>query len=281
VQARLYLYETEIFVKVVQSLFQPAINYLLMNLQRSATTQSALVTGGTGGLGTAICQRLSEAGYAVIANYHPADKEQAIAWRKDQQQNGYSIELAAADVSDYAACEAMAAELAASMPIDVLVNNAGIVRDATLVKLEPHHWQSVIDTNLGSMYNVSRQFTPAMIDAGAGRIINIASVNGQRGQFGQTNYSAAKAGVHGFTMALAQELAAKGITVNTISPGFIQTEMVKTIPQEMRDKIVAAIPTRRIGQPQDIANAVAFLASSDSSYITGVNLPVNGGVFMH
>jgi len=238
-----------------------------MNLQRSATTQSALVTGGTGGLGTAICQRLSEAGYAVIANYHPADKEQAIAWRKDQQQNGYSIELAAADVSDYAACEAMAAELAASMPIDVLVNNAGIVRDATLVKLEPHHWQSVIDTNLGSMYNVSRQFTPAMIDAGAGRIINIASVNGQRGQFGQTNYSAAKAGVHGF--------------INTISPGFIQTEMVKTIPQEMRDKIVAAIPTRRIGQPQDIANAVAFLASSDSSYITGVNLPVNGGVFMH
>ena len=252
-----------------------------MNIQRSDSAHRALITGGTGGLGTAICQRLVEAGYTVIANYHPSDEQRAIKWRDDQKQNGYSIELVAADVSDHAACEAMAAELADSMPLDVLVNNAGIVRDATLTKLEPHHWQAVIDTNLGSMYNVSRQFAPAMIEAGTGRIINIASVNGQRGQFGQTNYSAAKAGVHGFTMALAQELAAKGITVNTVSPGFIQTEMVETIPQEMRDKIIAEIPTRRIGQPQDIANAVAFLASSASSYITGINLPVNGGVFMH
>jgi len=252
-----------------------------MSTTYSQQEQSALVTGGTGGLGTAICRRLSAAGFKVIANHHPADADQVQEWLSVQASEGFDFHLASADVSDYDACIAMAAELSAQTTISVLVNNAGIVRDATLKNLEPHHWKAVIDTNLGSMYNVSRQFLPSMLDAGKGRIINISSVNGQRGQFGQTNYSAAKAGVHGFTMALAQETASKGVTVNSISPGFIDTEMVKSIPEEQRNAIIVSIPVKRIGQPQDIANAVAFLASNDSSYITGANLPVNGGVFMH
>ena len=252
-----------------------------MSNSKSSEQQTALVTGGTGGLGTAICRRLSLAGLKVVANHHPGEDERAQEWLSHQATEGFDFRLASADVSDYEACAAMAAQLSAEDTVSVLVNNAGIVRDATLKNLEPHHWQAVIDTNLGSMYNVSRQFLPSMLEKGMGRIINISSVNGQRGQFGQTNYSAAKAGVHGFTMALAQETAAKGITVNSISPGFINTEMVKSIPDQQRDAIVAAIPVKRIGQPQDIANAVAFLASDDSSYITGVNLAVNGGVFMH
>ena len=252
-----------------------------MNNAKSFEGQTAIVTGGTGGLGTAICRRLSSAGLKVVANHHPGDADRAATWLSVQAGEGFDFKLASADVSDYDSCIAMATELTRDSTISVLVNNAGIVRDATLKNLEPHQWQAVIDTNLGSMYNVSRQFLPSMLEAGIGRIVNISSVNGQRGQFGQTNYSAAKAGVHGFTMALAQETASKGITVNSISPGFIDTEMVESIPDEQRNKIIAAIPVQRIGQPQDIANAVAFLASAESSYITGVNLAVNGGIFMH
>lgn len=241
----------------------------------------ALVTGGTGGIGTVICRKLSQLGYHVIANFHPAEQATINSWQKQQLADGFSIETLPADVSDYADCQQMADQIHQSGGLYLLVNNAGIVRDATLKKLEPHHWQSVIDTNLGSLYNVSRQFVDAMMQAEAGRIINISSVNGQKGQFGQTNYSAAKAGVHGFTMALAQETASKGITVNTISPGFIDTEMVKSIPEQQREAIIASIPVRRIGQPEDIAHAVAFLADPASGYVTGINLAVNGGVFMH
>ena len=241
----------------------------------------ALVTGGTGGIGTAVCRKLHQDGYHVIANYHPQEAEKVDSWQEQMLRDGFSIQTLPADVSNYSECEHMAQQVNHDGGLYLLVNNAGIVRDATLKKLEPHHWQSVIDTNLGSLYNVSRSFITAMTESGTGRIINISSVNGQRGQFGQTNYSAAKAGVHGFTMALAQETAGKGVTVNTISPGFINTEMVKTIPDPQREAIIASIPIRRIGQPADIAHAVAFLADPASSYITGVNLPVNGGVFMH
>lgn len=241
----------------------------------------ALVTGGTGGLGTAICRALEAAGYAVFANYHPAEQASALAWLDSQKADGFNPGLIAADVSDYAQCEQMAAELATAGSVRVLVNNAGIVRDSTLKKMEPHQWQAVIDVNLGGMYNVTRQFITPMMDAGFGRIINISSVNGQRGQFGQANYSAAKAGVHGFTMAVARETASKQVTVNSISPGFIDTEMVQTIPEPQRREIINNIPVGRVGQPADIANAVSFLVHPDSSYITGINLPVNGGVFMH
>lgn len=245
------------------------------------TNNLALVTGGTGGLGTAICKALSRAGYSVFANYHPAEQAKAAAWQVSQKDAGYDIGLMEADISDYAQCEQMAADLAESGQVAVLVNNAGIVRDSTLKKMEPHQWQAVIDTNLGGMYNVTRQFIAPMMDAGFGRIINISSVNGQRGQFGQANYSAAKAGVHGFTMAVAREAAAKQVTVNSISPGFIDTDMVQTIPEDKRLEIISNIPVGRVGEPADIAHAVAFLVHPDSGYITGINLPVNGGVFMH
>ena len=241
----------------------------------------ALVTGGTGGLGTAICHALSAQGYRIFANYHPADETKAEKWKSEQTAKGLTADIIAADVSNYDECEQMATELATHGQVNVLVNNAGIVRDSTLKKMQPHQWQAVLDTNLGGMYNVTRQFVDSMSNTGFGRIINISSVNGQRGQFGQTNYSAAKAGVHGFTMALARELAARQVTVNSISPGFIDTEMVQTIPEPLREDIIRNIPVGRVGQPVDIANAVAFLAHKDSGYITGINMPVNGGVFMH
>lgn len=244
-------------------------------------TNLALVTGGTGGLGTAICKAMVTAGYRVFANYHPLEQANAVTWQENQKATGFDIDIIEADISDYAQCQQMAAELAQSGSVSVLVNNAGIVRDSTLKKMEPHQWRAVIDTNLGGMYNVTRQFIGPMMESGFGRIINISSVNGQRGQFGQANYSAAKAGVHGFTMAVARETASKQVTVNSISPGFIDTDMVQTIPEEQRLEIIRNIPVGRVGQPDDIANAVAFLVHPDSSYITGVNLPVNGGVFMH
>ena len=245
------------------------------------TNRIALVTGGTGGLGTAICKALRGAGYRVFANYHPADENNALQWKIEQSRLGFDLDIVEGDVSNFEDCQRMASEITRQGDVAVLVNNAGIVRDSTLKKMEPHQWQAVLDTNLGGLYNVTRQFIDGMTAAGFGRIINISSVNGQRGQFGQTNYSAAKAGVHGFTMALAREIASKQVTVNSISPGFIDTDMVKTIPEDLREEIIRNIPVGRVGQPEDIVNAVAFLAHADSGYITGANLPVNGGVFMH
>ncbi len=241
----------------------------------------ALVTGAIGGLGTAIGEKMHDLGYTVYANFHPAEQEKAEVWQQQQQAAERSFQIIAADISRFEDCEQMAETIQQQGALSVLVNNAGITRDSTLRKMELHQWQSVIDTNLSGLFNVSRQFVSGMCDAGFGRIINIASVNGQRGQFGQTNYSAAKAGVHGFSMALAQETARYGVTVNSISPGFIQTDMVDAIPTELRQGIIDSIPAGRVGQPEDIARAVAFLAAPESSYITGVNLPVNGGIFMH
>jgi len=242
----------------------------------------ALVTGGIGGIGTAICTRLAKDGFTVVANCHPSEVELAEAWKKDRAAEGMTFNVIAADVSSYEDIVRMIEEITSqSGPIDVLVNCAGITRDKTFKKMEPAHWQAVINVNLNSVFNVTRPVWDGMLERGFGRIINISSVNGQRGQFGQANYSAAKAGMHGFTMALAQEGAAKGITVNTISPGYVETAMTLAMDDGIRNGIISGIPMRRMAKPTEIAAAIAFLVSEEAAYITGANIPVNGGLFMH
>jgi acetoacetyl-CoA reductase len=242
----------------------------------------ALVTGGTGGIGTAICRRLVADGLTVIANHHPSEREAAQAWKNDLAGEGVEVNVVACDVSDFEDCAKMAAEIQADYgPVSVLVNCAGITRDKTFKKMEAAHWSAVIDVNLSSVFNVTRQFWEGMLNAGFGRVVNISSVNGQRGQFGQANYAAAKAGMHGVTMSLAQEGAAKGVTVNTVSPGYVETAMTLAMRDDVRDAIVSSVPMRRMGRPEEIADAVAFLVNESSGYITGANLPVNGGLFIH
>ena len=241
----------------------------------------ALVTGGTGGLGTAICKSLADIGYRVIANYHPDFGEQAHNWQEERQGEGYAYDIVAGDVSSLDSSRAMLDDLdSAGMPIDCLVNNAGITRDATLRKMIPEHWEAVINTNLNSLYNVTQPLVEGMMSRGFGRIINISSLTGQTGNYGQTNYAAAKAGVQGFTMALAREVAASGVTVNSISPGFIGTEMVMAMPEEVREKVTSMIPAGRLGKPEEIGRTVAFLAHEDAGYITGADHSVNGGLWM-
>lgn len=242
----------------------------------------ALVTGGIGGIGTAICSRLVKDGCTVVANCHPSELEIAEAWKKERAAEGMTIPVIAADVSSYEDSARLVQEVAETVgPIDILVNCAGITRDKTFKKMEAAHWNAVISVNLNSVFNVTRQVWDGMLERGFGRIINISSVNGQRGQFGQANYSAAKAGMHGFTMALAQEGASKGVTVNTISPGYVETAMTLAMDDGVRNSIIGGIPMRRMARPEEIAAAIAFLASDESSYMTGANLPVNGGLFMH
>lgn len=239
----------------------------------------ALVTGGTTGLGAAVCQLLAGDGHQVIANYLPSTEAQARKWQA-QVSNACAIEPG--DVSDEASCLTMVEKLIAEYGrIDILINNAGIVRDSTIAKMSSEQWHAVLNTNLNSLYNMSKPVVESMQQHRYGRIVNMSSVNAQRGQFGQTNYCAAKAGVHGFTKALAQETARHGITVNTVSPGLIQTSMVETIPQDMLDKVIETIPVGRVGQPDDIAHTIRFLIDEDTSYITGADIPVNGGLFMH
>jgi acetoacetyl-CoA reductase len=241
----------------------------------------ALVTGGTGGIGTQICRRLAEQGFLVVANYLESESEAAREWRQRLLSDDYEFGLVAGDVSDYADAERMVREVEEVYgPISVLVNCAGITRDKTLRKMDHDEWRAVIDTNLSGVFNVTRQVIDGMTDRREGRIVNISSINGQQGQFGQTNYSAAKAGVHGFTMALAREVAARGVTVNTVSPGYIITPMTKVIPDDIKEQIVASIPMRRMGNPDDVAAAVAFLTSRDADYITGADISVNGGLGM-
>jgi len=241
-----------------------------------------LVTGGIGGIGTAICRRLARDGFRVVANHHPSEQEAAVAWRNDQVADGLDITTVAADVSSFEDCARMVAEIRSSHgPVSVLINCAGITRDKTFKKMEESHWRAVIDVNLNSVFNVTRQVWDDMLEAGFGRIVNISSVNGQRGQFGQANYAAAKAGMHGVTMTLAQEGAAKGITANTISPGYVETAMTLAMRDDVREAIIAGVPMRRMGRPEEIASAVAFLVDPANGYITGANLPVNGGLFMH
>lgn len=240
----------------------------------------ALVTGGMGGIGTAICKALASADHKVITTYS-SNEEKAKAWLNHTSSEGYSFEAYKCDVSDFESCtNAISAMKKDIGLIDVLVNNAGITKDCTLRKMTKDVWSSVIQTNLDSMFNVTKNVLDEMLDKGWGRIINISSINGQKGQFGQTNYSAAKAGIHGFTMALAQETAKKGVTVNTIAPGYIATDMVMAVEQEIRNKIIAGIPVGRLGYPEEIADLVKYLASENAAFITGSEIAINGGQHM-
>jgi acetoacetyl-CoA reductase len=250
------------------------------------TDRLALVTGGTGGIGTEICAELATRGYSVVAVDLPngganggANGTDRIAeWKSQLEERGLDIAFEPADVSDYESCKRLAQTLERNYgTVAVLVNAAGITRDATLRKMDLDQWEQVLRVNLDSVFNISRQFIDGMLNGGFGRIVNIASVNGQRGQFGQTNYSAAKAGMHGFTMALARETAGKGITVNSVSPGYVATNMVMSIAEKIREKIVKQIPVGRFAHPAEIARVVGFLIADESSYITGANIPVNGG----
>ncbi len=244
--------------------------------------KTALVTGGMGGIGTAVCQQLIHQGARVIASYNRGgDHESAKAWCKEQRDHGYEITIRYVDVADFHSCKQMISEIEMECNgIDILVNNAGITRDVQLYKMDQAQWHEVLRTNLDSMFNMTRHVINGMVTRGYGRIINVSSINGQKGQFGQTNYSAAKAGIHGFTKALAQEVARKGITVNTISPGYISTPMVMSVAPEVREKIIAQIPVGRLGNPEEVARAVAFLADENSGFITGSNLSINGGQYL-
>ena len=239
----------------------------------------AYVTGGMGGIGTAICQRLAKEGFTVIAGCGPTRDYQK--WLDEQKAQGYEFHASVGNVADWqSTVDAFSKAKAEHGPIDVLVNNAGITRDRMFLKMTPEDWQVVIDTNLNSMFNVTKQVVPDMVEKGWGRIVQISSVNGEKGQAGQTNYSAAKAGMHGFTMALAQELAGKGVTVNTVSPGYIGTDMVKAIRPDVLEKIVATIPVKRLGRPEEIGSIVAWLAGEDSGFTTGADFSCNGGLHM-
>ena len=240
----------------------------------------AWVTGGTGGIGSSICRELADAGYQVVAGYNNPDK--AKTWLETQKSDGYdNIDIAGIDLTDFEACQnGVKAIEDQHGPIAVLVNCAGITKDGTLKKMSADQWNVVIDTNLNSVFNTCRCVIEDMLEAGYGRIVNISSINGRKGQFGQANYSAAKAGMHGLTMALAQETATKGITVNTLSPGYIATDMIMSIPEKIRESIRETIPVKRFGKPEEIARAVVFLADRESGFITGANLDINGGQFM-
>ncbi len=241
----------------------------------------AIVTGGTGGIGTAICQRLA-ADYCVIACYFKGGKhEQAMQWQATQKEAGYDIDTLYANIADFADCEKLVALVMERYGrVDVLVNNAGITCDISLKKMTPEQWQQVMDANLTSLFNMTRNVLPVMYDNGYGRIINISSINGRKGQFGQCNYAATKAAMFGFSKSLAQEVASKGITVNTVSPGYTQTPMLAGVKEDVLHSIIANIPVGRLGKPEEIAAAVAFLASPESGFITGANLDVNGGQYM-
>ncbi len=241
----------------------------------------ALVTGGMGGLGEAICIKLAALDYRVVTTYSPGNTR-ADAWLAAMREQGYAFRAFPADVSDYDSCAACVRQIEAEMgPVDVLVNNAGITRDMTFKKMTKADWDAVISTNLDSVFNMTKQVMDGMTDRGWGRVINISSVNGQKGAFGQTNYSAAKAGMHGFTKALALEVCKRGVTVNTISPGYIGTKMVTAIPKEVLDsKILPQIPMSRLGQPEEVAGLVAYLASDEAAFVTGGNISINGGQHM-
>jgi len=245
------------------------------------TKKVALVTGGVGGIGSAICRELEQKGYRVIAGYHPAEETAAQARLNEWQATKLDIHTVSGDVASFDSCVAMAAEVKKNHGVvQVLVNCAGITRDKTLKKMTPDDWSAVLNVDLNSLYNVTKQFVDDMTESGFGRVVNISSVNGKKGQFGQTNYSAAKAGVHGFTMALAQEVARKGVTVNSVSPGYVETAMTKAIPQEISDSIVAQIPLGRMAQPEEVAYVVGVLSDDRAGYITGTNISVNGGLFI-
>lgn len=240
----------------------------------------ALVTGGMGGLGVAMCKSLAKKGYTVVTTYS-GNEEKCKAFLEKTKAEGYNFKAYKCDVADFESCKTAVEKIKAEIGnVDILVNNAGITRDGTLKKMTKDSWDAVIKTNLDSLFNMTKQVLDDMVEQGFGRIVNISSINGQKGQFGQANYSAAKAGVHGFTMAVAQEVAKKGVTVNTIAPGYIATEMVMAVPEEVRNKIIAGIPVGRLGAPEEIAELVTYLASDYSGFMTGAELAINGGQHM-
>ncbi|AKC85474.1 beta-ketoacyl-ACP reductase [Pseudoxanthomonas suwonensis] len=239
----------------------------------------ALVTGGTGGIGTAICKKLADMGHKVATNYR--NEEKARAWQERTKADGYDFTLVKGDVTSPEEAEAMVREVERTLgPVEILVNNAGITRDGTFHKMTAVQWGDVINTNLNSVFNVTRPVIEGMRERKWGRIIQISSINGLKGQYGQANYAAAKAGMHGFTISLARENAKLGITVNTVSPGYVATDMVMAVPEEVRAKIAADIPTGRLGKPEEIAYAVGFLVDEQAAWITGSNLDINGGHHM-
>jgi acetoacetyl-CoA reductase len=247
---------------------------------RAVITRIAFVSGGMGGIGTAICRRLAQLGHTVIAGCLPG-YERKSEWLESMRAEGLRVHAAEGDVADFESCAEMFYHARSVVgPIEILVNNAGITRDAIFKRMTEREWLSVINTNLNSVFNVTRQVIDSMTERGWGRIINISSVNAIKGQFGQTNYSAAKAGMAGFAKALAQEVVRKGVTVNTVSPGYVETDMVMAIRAEVRAQIVASIPMGRLARPDEIAATVAFLASEEAGYITGANISVNGGMHM-
>lgn len=244
--------------------------------------RTALVTGGMGGLGEAIARKLHDAGHTVLVTHSPGN-DHVQAWLDEQTDQGYQFHAYATDISDFDACEAMAAQIKSDgHPIDILINNAGITRDTTFRKMSKIDWDAVLRTNLDSMFNVTKPFADDMAERGWGRIVNISSINGSKGQFGQTNYAAAKAGIHGFTKSLALELARKNVTVNTVSPGYLDTQMVAAIPKDvLESKVISQIPVGRLGQPSELAALITFICSEDAAFMTGSNVAMNGGQHMY
>ncbi len=239
----------------------------------------AYVTGGMGGIGTAICRRFHDMGYTVVAGCGPT--RDFSKWLAEQKVDGYTFHASVGNVSDWDSTKAAFDKVKADFGNpDILVNNAGITRDVVFRKMSIDDWRAVMDTNLNSMFYVTKQVIEGMLDNGWGRIINISSINGERGQFGQTNYSAAKAGMHGFSMALALEVASRGVTVNTVAPGYIATDMVMSVREDVRDKIIASIPVRRLGKPEEIGSICGWLSSEDASFTTGAEISCNGGLHM-
>jgi acetoacetyl-CoA reductase len=246
-----------------------------------AQQRVALITGGMGGLGETISTRMADTGYKVVVTYSPGNTKHD-EWVAGMKARGYDILAVACDVADMDSCTRAVTEVQSKVgAVDVLVNNAGITRDMTFKKMDKVNWDAVMRTNLDSLFNMTKQVADGMVERGWGRIINVSSVNGSKGAFGQVNYSAAKAGVHGFTKALALEVAKKGVTVNTISPGYIGTKMVTTIPKEILDsKILPQIPVGRLGKPEEVAGLIIYLASEEAAFVTGANIAINGGQHM-
>jgi acetoacetyl-CoA reductase len=248
----------------------------------AAKQRIAVVTGGMCGLGETISTKMADAGYRVVVTYSPSNTKFK-SWLQDMKSRNYDFSAFAVDVADYDQCARQCQLILSECgPIDILVNNAGITRDMTFKKMSKADWDAVMRTNLDSCFNMTKQVMDGMVDRGWGRVINVSSVNGQKGAFGQTNYSAAKAGIHGFTKALALEVARKGVTVNTISPGYIGTKMVTAIPKEILDsKILPQIPVSRLGKPDEVAGLIIYLCSEEAAFVTGANISINGGQHMY
>jgi acetoacetyl-CoA reductase len=244
----------------------------------SMAKQIAVVTGGMGGLGEAISIKLHDAGYVVVVTCSPGNTG-ANEWLARMETQGRQFRAYTVDVADYDSCERCAAQIRAEVgPVDILINNAGITRDASFRKLDKVNWDAVIRTNLDSVFNMTKPVCDSMVERGWGRIINVSSIIGSKGGFGQTNYAAAKAGMHGFTKSLALEVAKKGVTVNTISPGYIATKMVMAVPEEIREtKIIPQIPVGRLGEPDEVAALVLYLCAREAGFVTGANIAINGG----